>query len=467
MKTDPEFTYHPSVSRRQVLRGVGATLTLPWLPSLATAQRDKPVENGPPRRWASMVFANGVNVDHWWAKGDGEDMELSSALSPLAPHRADIMPIDGLRLFEERLFPVHVPYFTNFLSGGIVENCVVAGSKGKQPGGDGRDPRIPDVAQSLDHYLASKIGHLTPVPCLTLGIEAPSYGIKAGRPQIYYDTISWSDRQTPIAPEIYPRAAFDQLFDVSALVEKRSVLDTVYGQAKSLGHKINHADREKLDEYMEGIREIERRIDVATSEGRLEGWQPSLSEPDMSPPPHELPQNIPEHMKLMIDIMILGFRMDKTRISTLLFNNDTSGMLFDFLDGVEKAPMHGAISHHRKNPRTLEMYRKINQYHVELLAYTLEKMKSIDEGNGTTLLDNTMLLFGSTMRDGDSHDGRDLPLILCGRGGGTIQPGRTLKKYGVDAERRLCNLHLSMLNRMGVSDERFGNSLGVLDEIGG
>jgi hypothetical protein len=128
--------------------------------------------------------------------------------------------------------------------------------------------------------------------------------------------------------------------------------------------------------------------------------------------------------------------------------------------------MHGAISHHRKDPETLKMYQKINQFHVELLAYTLERMKSIDEGNGQTLLDNTMLLFGSTMRDGDSHDGLDLPLILCGRGGGTVKPGRTLKYYGTDANRRLCNLHLAMLQRMGVPDKKFGNSLGVLKEIG-
>jgi len=462
MKTDPEFTYHPSVSRRQVLRGVGATLTLPWLPSLATAQRDKPVENGPPRRWASMVFANGVNVDHWWAKGDGEDMELSSALSPLAPHRADIMPIDGLRLFEERLFPVHVPYFTNFLSGGIVENCVVAGSKGKQPGGDGRDPRIPDVAQSLDHYLASKIGHLTPVPCLTLGIEAPSYGIKAGRPQIYYDTISWSDRQTPIAPEIYPRAAFDQLFDVSALVEKRSVLDTVYGQAKSLGHKINHADREKLDEYMEGIREIERRIDVATSEGRLEGWQPSLSEPDMSPPPHELPQNIPEHMKLMIDIMILGFRMDKTRIATLQFNNDgTNYMKFGFLDGVPNKEHHG-ISHHGGDPDRKEHHCRTIRYHSAQLAYFMERMKSIDEG-GVSMLDNSSILFGTNFIDGHHHDVDSVPLIAAG-GKNTIRGGRVISAER-EMDRPACNLYLAMLHRMGVPSKSFGDSAHPLKQL--
>lgn len=461
--------YLPKTSRRQVLRGLGATLTLPWLESLAWAEAKSVGAKGlagPPRRWASMVFANGVNTDHWNAEGEGEAMKLSKTLQPLAPFKQDIMPIDGLRLFEERLFPVHVPYFTNFLSGGVVEDCVIAGGKGKQSGSDGKDPRIPDVAQTLDHYLASKVGYMTPVPCLTLGIEAPSYGIKAGKPQIYYDTISWSDRQTPIAPEIYPRAAFDQLFDVSSLIEQKSVLDSVYQQAKTLGNRINHQDRAKLQDYMDGIRELERRIELATSEGRLEGWKPALTEPNMPPPPPNLPQNIPAHMKLMADIMVLGFQMDKTRIATLLCNNDTSGMLFDFLEGVEKSPMHGGISHHQKNPKTLAMYQKINQFHVELLAYTLGRMKSIDEGNGTSLLDNTMILFGSTMRDGDHHDGRDLPLILCGRGGGTIRPGRTIKKYDTDASRRLCNLHLAMLNRMGVPDKAFGNSLGVMDEIG-
>jgi len=199
---------------------------------------------------------------------------------------------------------------------------------------------------------------------------------------------------------------------------------------------------------------------MAGKEGTLEGWQPSLKEPNIERPPAELPQDVPNHMQLMTDLMILALRMDKTRIATLLLNRDTSDMKFGFLDDVGNAPMHG-ISHHANEADAKERYQKTNRYHVERCAYALEQMKNIDEGDGTTLLDNTMFLFGSNMFDGHIHDGRRLPLVICGGRNCDLTPGRVLSYEG-DTERKLCNLHLSFLHRMGVNDEQFGDSTGAL-----
>ncbi len=435
--------YIPNVSRRTILRGLGAALTLPWLESLARAQGDK---TGPPRRWAAMIFANGVNEKHWWAKGAGSAMELSKTLQPLAPFKKDMIVLNGLHLFD-RTSGVHSPYFTNFFSGEKV-----------------RKTSVPDVAETTDHYMARTIGKQTPVPCLTLGIERTVHGIQGGLPSVYRCTLSWSSKNTPVPTEIYPRQAFDRLFDTSSLMKDKSVLDAVLGHARTVRGKLDYYDKQKLDEYMTSIRDIEHRIERATAEERIEGWQPTLDKPNIKRPPEGLPQIIPEHMKLMVDIMVLAFQMDKTRIATLLFNNDTSGMKFGFLDGVTNASMHGGISHHQNKKKTLDMYQRVNQFHVEMLVRALHKMKSIDEG-GSTLLENTMLLFGSTMMDGDKHDADSgLPLILCGQGGGTLKTGRVLS-YEKLEDRRLCNLHLALMQRMGMPDKEFGNSHYPLSDL--
>ncbi len=429
-------SYIPAPTRRTVLKGLGASLMLPWLESLSwAAGANSP--NTAPRRWACLIFANGVNQAHWWAKGAGAAMELSPSLEALKPFRENLLFLDNLHLFDDTV-GVHTPYFTNFLAGEKL-----------------RTGSIPDLAESVDQFMARTIGIDTPVPSIVLGTEPASYGLSGGSPSIYGATMSWSSKTTPIPPEVFPRQAFDRLFDTSALARDRSILDFVKDQAGGVRRKLDARDKDKLDEYLTSIREIEQRIEKATAEDRFEGWRPSLEKPDMERPPDGKPQNVPDHIRLMLDILLLALRMDKTRIATMIFQKDITGMSFNFLPGVSNTGMH-TISHHRKRPELLGEYQKINRFHVDMLAYLLEKMKGVDEGNGS-LLDNTMLLFGSTMRDGDVHDANDLPLLLCGGRNCDIQSGRVLRFEKLE-DRRLCNLHLALAQRMGCPIDRFGNS---------
>ena len=434
------------VSRRTVLRGVGASLTLPWMESLVRAVGD--VESSrPPVRFGTLLFANGVNPYEWWARGDGDAMELSESLQPLAPFKRDITVMRELHVFNNTSGP-HWPLFSNLLSGAQFQQSLT-----------------PQGAESIDQVIARHTGRFTPVPSLVLAVEPAESGLRGGVPSIYYGTVSWSSPNTPIPPEIYPRAVFDRLFDTSGLLRDRSVLDAVLAQSKDLRRDLAAADRQKLDEFTTSVRELEQRIDRATAEERLEGWRPSLREPDLARPPETLPQDVREHMRMMLDLLLLAWRMDKTRVATLIFNRDVSHMKFGFLDGVLNDQLHG-ISHHKENAEKLASYQKINQFHVEQFAYLLSKMRQIDEGHGTTLLDNVLLLFGSNMFNGDSHDGRNLPLVLAGHGGGRIAGDRVLDFGSLPEEQqRACNLYLTLANAMGVPLRSFGDSIGPVDGL--
>jgi len=428
---------HPA-SRRTTLKGLGASLTLPFLPSLAWATDRKLEAQMPPRRLATMIFANGVNEFHWTQERlpDGRIGKVGSTLQPLVPHHDDLLYINDLHLFDETP-GIHRLYWDNFLTG-----------VRKWSGG------IPKLDESLDWRIARQVAKTTPVPVLTLGTQQGQ-------------TMSWSSPTTPVPLEIYPQRAFDRLFDTTSLERDRSVLDFVVDEARSVRRRLDVVDQRKLDEYLESIREIEKRIQLATSEDRhAGGWQPSLDEPNIPRPKEGIPPRFDEHVRLMLDTLVLALRMDQTRVVTFQFQNDVTGMKFDFIDGVSSKGMHD-LSHHRQRADELEEYRRINLWHVEQFAYVIEQMKSIDEGHGTTLFDNTMLLFGSTMLDGDVHDHDHLPLVLAGGKSAGIKGGRVLRYDSMD-DRRLCNLHLDLARRMGCEDwNGFGNSLYSLPGISG
>lgn len=438
------------MNRRTVLRGLGASLTIPWMESLAWA-KGEPARltdtSKPPVRFGTLIFANGVNPYQWWANGDGQAMELSPTLQPLDAMKQHITVFKELHVFNNTAGP-HWPLFSNLLSGAQF-----------------RETLVPQGATSIDQVIARQTGKLTPVPSLVMAVEPTESGLRSGVPGIYYSTISWSSPNTPISPEVYPRAVFDRLFDTTGLLRDRSVLDVVNSQSKDLRRRLGLQDRQKLDEFSTSVRELELRIDRATAEERLEGWRPSLSEPDMKRPPEERPQDVREHMQMMLDLLLLAFRMDRTRVATLIFNRDVSHMKFGFLDGVKNEQLHG-ISHHKDNEEKLAAYQKINQFHVEMFASLLARMAAVEEGAGTTLLDNVMLLFGSNMFNGDSHDGRNLPLVLAGHGGGRIPGGRVLD-YSDQPEdqQRACNLYVSLANLMGVELHSFGDSVGPLAQF--
>ena len=435
------MTNPTQTSRRNFLRGAGVALALPWMESLPLLAQDK-AANKPPLRFAHMYFSNGVEPAHWWAKGSGAAMEFGKAAEPLAPIREDIVFLRGL--YHQKAFVSTSPHLgrMNLLSGAPVS----------------LDPKEIRVGTSFDQILAQRIGNRTAVPSLVLGIEPNELRLEDGLSMIYGSNISWVSPNKPATKEIYPSRTFDQLVgDGSGRKLDRSILDLVLADAKSLQPKVSSGDRRKLDEYLESIRDIEKRIDHAAKEERLEGWKPSLKQPNLPRPGEELPQNVPDHMKLMLDLIVLAFQMDKTRIATLMLNNDLSQMNFRFIEGVRGA-LHLDLTHNGKAPELEAMYLKTNQYHVRQFTYLVERMKAIDEG-GSTLLDNSVLMFASSLFDGDAHGADQLPIVLAGKAGGALQPGRILDYLDKGNDnRRACSLYLSLMDLMGVQLDRFGDA---------
>ncbi len=439
-------TYIPRVSRRGFLKGLGATLTLPWMESLAhaTGVPTGPGFDSPPRRFAAVVFGNGVYPDTWWAKpGSPGGILLSPVLSGLHKFTDDILVLNGLRQ-DDRLAMRHGYYFTAMLSGGRPERTNIGS------------------ATSIDQVIAQNFGNQTIIPSLALGIEPVRGGIVNGAPSVYHASVSWSSPSTPVPVETFPRQAFDRLFDTSRLQADKSILDVVLEAAKSLSRKISRRDREKLDQFSTSIREIEQRIERAAKDERVGSWKPSLDEPNIQRPQDGKPRDIREHMRLMMDLLVLAFQMDRTRVASFVLHQDFSNLTFEFLEGVSKSGVHG-ISHHQHQQDLIDQYVQINKFHVDQFSYLLERMKSVDEG-GSTLLDNSILLFGSSMMDGNVHDVSKVPLILAGRGGGTIDPGRIVEFQNED-QRHLTNLHLAIGKRMGVNMQSFGNSTMPLPQL--
>ena len=433
----------PNFSRRRFLRGAGVAIGLPWLESLAPAAEAA----GPPVRFAALFMGNGVNSRHWGATMGSAGIEFAKSLAPLAPHAAKVNVFQGL----------WNPNATND-NGHYPKMNVLSGLKVKRTTTD------VEVGTSVDQLMAQAVGRATPLPSVVLGTEPPGYSTDAGYTQIYSAYVSWSSPTTPAPKEIVPRQAFDQLFDDgSRRRADASVLDLVAAEAASLRGRIGGRDRAKLDEYFTSVRELERRIERSAEESRREtgghGWRPTVTKPTLERPGPGIPTEPREHLELMCDILLLAFQMDRTRVATLMLNNDLSNMNFGFLGGI-----HGGqheLSHHANNADRLDQYQRVNEYHMALLARLLAKMDATSEGE-RTLLDNSMVLFCSSLMDGNSHDSKELPIVLAGGGGGTIQGGRVHDLRGRE-DRRLCRLHLALMQRMGVEVGRFGDADVPLD----
>jgi hypothetical protein len=434
-------------SRRGFLAGAGASLALPWLSSAPlraeSGKKSKDDASRPPVRFACLYFSNGVEPVHWWAKGSGATMELGPGMRPLQPHSEDLVIIDGLFNAQSVANPsAHLGRMPNLLSGAWVSL-------------DQNDIR---VGRTMDQVLAQQVGGQTALPSLVLGIEPNELRLEDGLSMIYGSCISWASDTKPATKEIYPARAFDLIAGGGKQRKlDRSILDAVLADAKSLRSQVSKADRVKLDEYLESIRSIEKRIDRAGKEEHLEGWRPSLTKPDMPRPANELPQNVPDHMRLILDLIVLAFQMDKTRVATCMLNNDLSQMNFGFLEGV-KGSLHLDLTHNGRDPELEAMYLRTNQFHVSQFAYLLDRMKKIDEGE-STLLENSLLMFCSNLFDGDKHQADRMPIVLAGQGGGSLKTGRILNCLERDEDdRRACSLYLSLMDRMGVQLPRFGDT---------
>jgi hypothetical protein len=293
------------------------------------------------------------------------------------------------------------------------------------------------------------------VPSLVLGCEKSNPSVHKNYSMLYSSHISWSSPTSPTPLEIYPALAFDRLFKDEAARGDRSVLDAVLADAADLRGRVGAEDRRKLDEYLDSVRDVERRIEAAGRRGELQGWRPSLAAPDRPRPADGIPQDIAEHMRLMCDILVLGFRTDTTRIATLKLNNDHSSLRFPHL-GVDYM-IHHLLSH-SDTPDWL----KVNRFFLEQVGYVARRLEAVREGE-RTLLDNTMLLFCSSMLTGN-HDATQLPVVLLGGGGGRIRGGRVLD-YRDKPDRRLCRLYLSLMDKMDEHPARFGDADAPLDEV--
>ena len=453
MSTDSTSRY---TSRRHFLRGVGVALALPWMESLpifgqSLTQAVAPAAkaNTPPLRLGIVFFSNGVEPIHWWSKGSGAAMELGPVLTPMMSHRADMIIVNGL--FNQTAHVSTSPHLgrMNLLSGAPVS----------------LDPNEIRVGTSMDQVIASHIGHHTAIPSLVLGIEPNELRLEDGLSMIYGSSVSWVSPTKPATKEIYPSRAFDRLVgDGSGRALDRSILDAVRQDSQNLRPKISKGDNAKLTEYFESIRDIEKRIERASKEERLEGWRPTLDKPDMPRPKNELPQDVPDHMKLMLDLIVLAFQMDKTRVATVMLNNDLSQMNFKFVEGVQGA-LHLDLTHNGHAADKEAMYLKTNQFHMAQFAYLVQRMKGIAEGE-TTLFDNSILMMASSLFDGDAHSADRLPILLSGKGGGSLKTGRILDYLDKgDANRKACSLHLSLMDRMGVTLDRFGDATTRLAEL--
>src|SRR5438093_7202325 len=430
-----------SLSRRTFLRGLGVSMALPWLESFnvwGDEVLSSPPASEAPVRLAVLFAGNGFHSKEWWAKGEGKNMELGQVLSPLNDFREKMLFIRGLFNAEALKGNIHSSQTGNLLSGAPLPS-----------GGEIRS------GTSVDQLLAQRYGNSTKVPSLVLGCEKSNPSVHKNYSMLYSSHMSWTSPATPTPLELYPALAFDRLFKDEASKGDRSVLDAVLTDAKDMRRQISANDQRKLDEYLDSVRDVEQRIENAGKKGELQGWRPTLEQPTMRRPADGIPQDIGEHMRLMCDILVLGFQTDTTRICTLKLNNDHSSLRFPNL-GVDY------MIHHLLSHSDTADWLKVNQFFMEQVAYVARKLEAIQEGPRTAL-DNAMLLYCSSMLTG-GHDATQLPVVVLGGAGGRVKGGRVLD-YKEKPERQMCRLYLSMMDKMDVRPAKFGDALKALEEI--
>jgi hypothetical protein len=437
-----------SVHRRQFLRGVGVSMALPWLESMTVwgDETSKADSSQPPVRMACLFAGNGFHSAEWWAKGEGKSMELGKVLQPLMPYREKLLFLGGLYNEEARIGGIHSCQTGNLLTGAHLAN-----------GGEIRS------GISMDQVIARRFVNETKVDSLVLGCEHSIAALHKNYSMIYSSHISWSSATTPTPLELYPALAFDRLFRDEVRPSDSSVLDAVLAEAAGLRNRISLSDKQRLEEYLESVREVERRIENAGKARRLQGWRPTLDKPDITRPADGIPQDIDEHMRLMCDILVLAFRTDTTRVCTLKLNNDHSSLRFPNLTS-DRGPTQGIdyMIHHLLSHSNNGDWLKVNQFFTEQLAYIAGKLDLVQEGD-RTLLDNSMILYLSSMMTGN-HNNDQLPVVMLGSGGGQIKTGRILDYLG-KPNRKMCSLYLSLMDKLGIRLEQFGDSTERLADV--
>ena len=443
-----------TLSRRTLLRGIGTTLALPWLdamgPLTGWADGATPVAQAAPNRMAFLYVPNGINMADWKPSAEGPlPADLPPILQPLSAHRGDFSILTGLTADKAR---------ANGDGGGDHARALSAFLTGTQPRKtDGADIR---AGISVDQVAAARLGDRTRLASLEIGSEAGSMAgnCDSGYSCVYSSTMAWRSATQPLPKEVNPKLVFERLFGSGSREERMrrdarraSVLDLVKSDFTDLNGKLGRGDQRKLDEYFSAVRDLELRIERAAH-------LPEAVVPVGAVAPAGVPEDYEEHLRLMADLMVLAFQSDSTRVCTFVLANEGSGKPYPFI-GVSEG--HHDLSHHGDNAEKKAKIAKINRFHATQLAYLLERMKSVKEGDGT-LLDHTMLAYGSGNSDGNAHNHDDLPILLAGRGCGTLNPGRHTV---YSKETPLNNLWLSLLNRMDISVQQLGDSTGELKNI--
>lgn len=441
------------VNRRTFLKGLGAAVSLPMLESMIPARAIAAAAAAqPPVRMAFMFVPNGVHMEEWKPVATGAHHDLPRILKPLTPVKRDLCVLSGLTQDKGR---------ANGDGAGDHARSAGVFLTGVQPlKSEGSEIR---AGVSVDQFAAQRIGHETRFASLELGTERGRQSGKcdSGYSCAYSNNVSWRDGTTPMAKETNPRLVFERLFGNGSKGERneslarrqryqKSILDFVLEDARSLTRKVSGNDRQKLDEYLVAVREIEQRIQRA--EGKSVSKSSVLAGLGK---PEGVPDSYQEHIRLMGDMMILAFQTDVTRVSTFMLANAGSNRSYRPI-GVNEG--HHSLSHHQNDRDKLEKISKINTFHVEQLSYMLQKMKSIPEGEGS-LLDHCMVVYGSGISDGNRHNNENLPIVLAGRGGGWIRPGRHIQYSG---DTPLNNLFVTMLNQAGATTDTFNDSTGTL-----
>jgi hypothetical protein len=429
------------LSRRMLLRGTGAALSLPLLESMfpagrAFAQTETPV------RAAFIYFPHGATMSRWTPAGSGTDFELSEILMPLAPFKDKLNVISDLT-HPQAYGPGGATAHHNrssavFLSGAMA-----------QAGAEAR------LGITADQVAAAAIGQDTPLPSLELSINEGSLSCGDGLSCAYRNTISWQSAESPLPMERNPQVVFERLFGDGSTNEERaarrqqalSLLDAISDQINALEPRLPAADRSRLDAFLTDVREIERRVEKAGSRAT-----PDL---DIPPRPSGIPDDIEEHIRLMMDLMVLAWQADITRVTTFQLASELSNTVYP-ASGIRDA-FH-ILSHHSHIEENKAKFAVLNRYHVGLLAYLLDRLDNLPDGDGS-LLDHSMVLYGSGMSDGNEHNHNPLPIVLAGAAGGALAGGRHLRH---SPDTSMSNLLLAMLHKLGIEQESFGDSTGVL-----
>ena len=452
------------ISRRRMLKGVGACVALPFLEAMAVPGLKSIPAMKSPVRTAFLFMPNGVHPEQWTPAKTGSDFSLTRQLLPLENLKRDINVLGEL-MNKNSIFKGADGHYAKSAS---LLTCMPI----KQTIGD----NISSGGVSLDQLIATRVGKETLFPSLEYGMDRITTGvdINVGFTRLYGSSISWKSPNQPMSKEIDPRLAFNRLFrshvpgaKIKEDPWKQSILDMVLEDANSLRKNLGRADQDKLTEYLESIRSVEKQI---SNRENLEKFAANIT-PDIRKELVRVNASIDEYVekytgvdvtqktRLMMDIIALAFWSDASRVSTFMFGNSVSDRNFSFLEGVKGN--HHSISHHMDKKELMDEYARIATWHVEQYAYLLEKLKSIKEGD-KTLLENSMVVFASDLRDGNRHSPRNLPILLGGQGGGRIKTGQNLI---FDKETPLANLYLTMLQAMNIEQSQFGDSTGTLNQL--